>query len=291
MDPVTELEVVGSGDIAAALDAARENVTVLTGDTPAALPVARRNDVAVEILDYEKFLPEPVRARGTVRVFTAEGFTAAYQHRTVDDARYGAVIYADPDQCRLVAVIDDDYGAHPGWREHRVQLDLKTTDEWTLWHNGQGYGTQEAFAEVVEAGEKEIVDPSATTMLDIAQTFHATVGAKVKRANRLSDGRTQFVYDEDIEASAGAAGELTIPGTFTIRVRPFLGSEPVEVECRLRYRVERGGAFKIGYQMDRPDEVKRESFARDVLDQVRVALPDAIVIEGVPAGPTPAGRG
>lgn len=280
-----------NSDVAAALWAAGDRAQIIAHEAgPSVLVTACRDDVTVRHDDLERYFPEPARARGTVKVFTAEGFCTAYQHRTVDDARYGAVVYADPDTCRLIAVLDDDYGAHPGWREHRVQLDLKPTDEWKLWESHQGYRTQEDFAEVIEAGENEIVEPSATTMLDIAQTFHATMGAKIKRANRLSDGRTQFVYDEDIEATAGVGGETTIPATFTIRVRPFLGAEPVQVECRLRYRVERGGAFKIGYQMDRPDEVKRESFARDVLDQIRVTLPDATLIEGVPADATEPGR-
>lgn len=289
-------ELADASGVQAALDAAVPHVEVV--ETPAAghsvVVVAYRNDRTVAQLDLERYLTGPTRARGTLQVFTADGFVTAYRQRTFEDDPDGnpgpTVSYADPDRCRLVAVLNDDHPGSPGWRDHRIELTLKPTPEWELWSGGQGLGSQEHFAEVIEAGEKEIVDPSPTVMLDIAQTFHASMGAKIKRANRLRDGRTQFVYDEDIEASAGAAGELTIPDKFTIRVRPFYGAQPVDVECRLRYRVDRGGAFVIGYTMDRADEVRRESFATDVLGQVREAIPNATIVEGVPGEPTQAGR-
>jgi len=41
---------------------------------------------------------------------------------------------------------------------------------------------------------------------------------------------------------------------------------------------------------EQPDEVKRESFADDVLGHVREQLPDATLVEGVPAEPTSPGR-
>lgn len=277
------------GDVAVALDAARDNVTVLVGDIPHGGAYAIRDDVSVQINDYERYQPEPVRARGTVKALTADGFIAAYTHRTVNDARHGAVIYANPDACALVAVLDDDHGTHPGWRNHRINLTLQHTPEWLHWTGHQGLHSQAYFAEAIEEGQDEIVGtPNATVMLEIAQKFEASVGGKFRQEGRLDDGSVKFSYEETVDAKVGE-GLIPVPKSFLVRVRPFWGAVPRDVEARVRYTC-RGGELKIGYVLHRPDDVKRDAFATDVLGHVREELPDVVVVEGVPADPTPAGR-
>lgn len=276
-----------TGDVAAALAAAEEHAQVLPDvEDGNLLIVARRTDRAIDTLDLERFLPAPTRPRGTVQALTAQGFVDAFTHRTVDETP--AVVYADVDAVRLVAVLNDDEADRPGWRDHRITYEPLLTPEWRHWAGHQGLGSQERFAQALEDGETEIRKPSATKMLELAQTFHASVGAKFKQAGRLRDGRTQLVYEEEIEATAGD-GMAEIPDTFTIEVRPFYGAKPVEVVCRLRYRLERG-QLVIGYTIQRPDEIVRTSFETDVVGRVRDQLKGSPVIEASPADALQAGR-
>lgn len=267
------------GDIAAALDAARDNTEIIDPglDIAGVAVVARRQDVDVEVVDLTKHLAAPHRSKGTTKALTAEGFIAGIT-RLVDT---DAIVYADIDTCTLVAILNDDEPEGAGWRDHRVTYTPQPTPEWLLWTSNQGLHDQAKFARIIEDGEVDIRNPSATVMLDMAQTFNASSTAKFKQAGRLKDGRTQLVYEEEIDASAGE-GMVSIPDVFTVEVRPFYGALPRTVECRLRFRLDRG-ELKIGYTISRPDEIRRESFLGDVIGAVTTA--GLTVLDAIPADP------
>lgn len=277
--------------VASALAAAEEHALVLDHQADGHLiVVAHPTDRQIQKLDLEQYLPAPTRQRGTIRALTAEGFVDAFAHRARGADDSVAAVYADIDNVKLVAVLNDDEAGATGWGDHRITYQPQHTPEWNHWVKRQGLHPQDKFAEALEGGELEIRNPSATVMLDLAQTFHASTTAKFKQAGRLKDGRTQLVYEEEIEAKAGEGeGIVDIPDSFTIEVRPFYGAEPVEVRCRLRYRLERG-TLAIGYTIIRPDEIVRDSFVADVVGHVREALAGFPVVEAIPADPITPGR-
>lgn len=233
--------------------------------------------------DEERDLARPRRPEGSVTVYDAESFVAAVTRRHLDGPE--PVIYADEDRLALVAVLNDDEADLAAWRDYRVELGLRPTPEWLHWTKLDGkLVEQEAFAEHVEDGVNELREPAAGVMLDIAQTIHGTVNATMKAARRLIDGRVQFAYEEEGTAGAGTSGELTIPDTLLLVLRPFVGGPAYEMSARFRYRLGRG-AVTLGYKLDRPHEVKRAAYL-DVRAAVAADLPNA----GVIAGPAPAER-
>lgn len=278
-------DTMGCGDVAAALDAARPNVTDLLGGTnvDGLGAIARRDDVTTEIVDLEQYLKAPRRQQGTVKALTGEGFITAFRQRVAGDDSTPAAVYADIDSCTLTAVLNDDEGQDAGWRDFRITYAPQATPEWTHWIGEQGLVEQDKFAATLEGGETEIRNPTATVMLELAETFHASSSAKFKQAGRRRDGRIQLAYEEEIEAQAGE-GMVDIPEVFTIEVRPFYGADPVTVECKLRFRLDRGD-LKIGYTIHRPDEIRRQSFIDDVVAQVTEALAGFPVLDAVPAAP------
>lgn len=286
-DPQPLDVLVAGGDIATALDAAQPHAQVLVEHDH--VIAAHRSDRTITTLDLERFDAKPRRQRGTVKALTADGFVAAFKQRTHDpDGEGPAVIYADLDKINLVAVLNDDYIDRAGWRDHRITYEPQHTPEWLHWTGNTGLDTQERFARTLELGETEIVTPSATVMLELAETFHASTSAKFKKAGRRTDGRVQLVYEEEIEATAGE-GMVEIPDSFTIRLTPFYGAKQVDVTCKLRYRLDRGD-LRIGYEIHRPEEIVRASFVTDVIESVARRLDGFAVVEGVPAPPLTAGR-
>lgn len=267
-----------TSDVAAALDAADELVQTAEV-TPGLHVIATRSTAASKTIHTERFAQYPERSRGTVKAVTQDGFVRALGLVVSDRA----VVYANPDTCQLVAVVNDDRAGDAGWRDHRIELDLRPTPEWDLWTKHQGLGSQEKFANVIEEGQAEIVDPSPTVMLDLAQTFAATTAAKFRQAGRLQDGRQQFVYEEEIDAKAGESGSLAIPAEFLLGLRPFFGADRYEVLARLRYRLSRG-ELQIGYQLHRPEDVKRKAF--DELVTAVESRTDLPLVHGIPAAPT-----
>lgn len=243
-----------------------------------------RDDRQISTVDLERYQDGPVRHRGALKALTADGFIELFGRR----ATVESTVYADVDRTELVAVLNDDTDIAAGWRDFRLTFKPQLTPAWQHWVSHQGLRPQAEFAKAIEDGETEISNPSPTAMLDLAQQFQASTTAKFKRAGRLRDGRTQLTYEEEIEATAGE-GLVEIPESFTIWVAPFYGAEPVDVACRLRYRIDRGD-LTIGYTIHRPDEIVRRSFANDVLRTVEDSLPDHLVVAAVPAGPVTAGR-
>lgn len=269
--------------------------------------------------DNERYLDNPRRAVGEIKVRSARGFIDAVKQRwphgpvpdgesvagfrerqqealtatveKVGEAGVAAVplllgpppvsLYADDSKQTLVAILNDDLGSTAGWRDHRVALDVTKTPEWEHWTKGQGLKSQEAFAEVIENGQLEITDPPPAVMLRIAETFEATVGVTFKKGAQIRDGAQTYVYEESIDASAGG-GTIAIPEGFTITVAPFLGGPRYVVKARLKTRLA-SGKFTIGYTLERPEETERSAF-KDIATDVAAAL-SLTAVEGVAPPP------
>lgn len=215
----------------------------------------------VEVLDLDGQMPAPFRTSGIYRPATVDALIAHVErHRDPDHT----TIWVHPTSGQVIAVFNDASAeGETGWRDHRSQLDLHRTPEWMFWIAKDGkLMSQLEFAEHMEDGVKEIVEPAAADMLELAQSFHATQSGSFRSAHRLQDGTVQVQYDETIDAVAGRSQEIPIPQTFTLAVSPFLGEDPYRVTARLRYRLN-GGKLTLGYRLERPDEV-----IRDALDKV-----------------------
>lgn len=255
-----------NSEVAAALDAARENVDLHTISDSLAI-YAHRGDMALREIDLEQYQPRPTRQKGTLAVHSAEGFQVAIDQRDLAEERNAPAIYVDRPNRILSCVLDDVSAEGTAWRGHRIEFRPVMTDEWLRWKGNQGLTDQERFADIIEVGEAELHDPAPGVMLDLAQTFAANVSVRARSASRIRDGQVQFAWEEDIEATAGSDGTASIPSEFVIKVRPFYGSAPVEVRCRLRFRL-RDGKLQLGYQLVRPEDVERAAFDTVVAEAV-----------------------
>lgn len=216
--------------------------------------------------EQEARQPHPPRRKGTVTAYDADSFARLVNDLGPRDGH--SRIYADPDDLRFVAVLNDHEGdgLRPGWGDHRVHLAIQRTPSWKAWRDHAGLGAQEEFAEHLEDHRADIADPPAADMLELAQTFQATIGAKFSGGARLHNGERHASYVEEVQGSAGRSGQVPIPETMTLRLVPFEGADPVEVEARIRFRI-RDGRLAIGYVLHRADEIERAAF-----DQVRASI-------------------
>lgn len=257
----------GASDAAAIIEVAQAATDPRELDAAKLYGVVLPQGASVQTLDLEKFLPAPRLKKGKVEVSTVDSFEA-YALEHVGD---GTTVWVHPTSGAIIAVLND-HGKAPGdaaWGDHRAELKLIHTPEWLRWLSLDGQLVdQERFAEHVEDGLVEIVNPDGAELLEIAQTFHATTTAIFRSSKRLSSGAIELTYNEDIEATAGRGEDLEIPATIDLLLRPFIGEEPVELTARLRFRI-RDQKLAIGYKLDRPEDV-----IRDVLDRIAGRLAD-----------------
>jgi uncharacterized protein YfdQ (DUF2303 family) len=239
----------------------------------------------VEIIDLEDHLEDhrerPRRKTGIVTVHDATSFIAYHAKHALSETE----IYADVVRAQLVAVVNAHTAAGDeglaGWGDHRLRLDLRTTPEWQAWTaHDRKLLDQVTFAEHVEDRIPDFVNPTGADMLELAQSFSANRSVRFESSRRIKNGETQLVYKEETEAAAGKRGDMAIPDTFELGLTPFEGSPAYKVTARLRYRIGEG-VLRIGYILDRPEEVQRSAFL-DIVNQVQEHV-DRTVFRGVPS--------
>lgn len=228
------------------------------------------------VIDLERYGDAPRRITGIVVVADTESFLRYFdRHGNAD-----TFIYSNVEQGQLTAAFNDDQAGKPGWRDHIVVLRLTPTAEWRHWSGSSGVLMgQQAFAEHIENGQREIVDPSAAAMLELAQCFEATSKAEFKSSRRIGNGERTLSYAETVDARAGKNGEIVIPDEFKLGIAPWRGVDRYEVTARFRYRID-NGTLKLAYHLDRPDEVLESAFGQ-IAEEIRQHT-GASILAGVP---------
>lgn len=281
----------------------RTSVLDLPVEVPALVAVDVHDDRSVKLSDLERLLPEPRRPRGTVTVLGEASFVHAVN-------RWGwherTAVYVDTGTLTMVAILNDahpanetatevaagEYGVPAGWRDHRVNYVAPLSEAVKPWADLSGeFAGQQDFAEFIEANMGAVADPSGRDLYEIVTTLEGTVGASWKHHHRDTDGSRVFHYAEDTTASAGQAGELAIPPTFTLAVPGFEGGDPRAIEAKLRYRIGAGG-IALGFVLTGFDEIVRDEF-QAVIERVHDGLDDEacgeVLLAKAPAeqAPTP----
>lgn len=225
------------------------------------------NGARVVDLTGHPSLPEPSRRTGTSYVDDVASFGWLFgrsQHAERTE------VYASRERCNLTAV----FNAHSagadgvaGYGDHRLVLQLQHTESWADWYRISGKPCdQKGFAEFIEDHLDDINEPAAAAMLEIVQTLQGTLKVQWQSATVLRDGTRKLAYVESMDATAGGAGELKIPGQIKLGLRVFEGtSDRYEVTGRFRYEM-RNGQLSMTVKLDH-------------LDRTRDAALDAVVIE------------
>jgi uncharacterized protein YfdQ (DUF2303 family) len=214
--------------------------------------------------------------RAVVKVDDAASFLN-YVNRYKDG---DSVVFANLTGRSFEAVIDYHGVATPRWGKHRATFACATTSAWNTWAAANKKAmSQVEFAQFVEENIPNIAQPAGADLLEMCLTLEAKKDATFRSSARLTDGRTQFRYEEEIEGKAGATnGNVAIPSLFVLAIEPFQGVGQKAIEARFRYRISEG-VLKLWFELVRPDDVLKAAFDGIVAD-IRTALGETPVIAG-----------
>jgi uncharacterized protein YfdQ (DUF2303 family) len=198
----------------------------------------------VELRSLEELHDRPRRARGKVKCHTPEALL------TMID-RYGAadtVIYASRGSSTVTAVFDDHLPrpqeevlpSLAGWRQHRAVWTMERSPAWLAWRDIVGKKMPQAFfVDFLEDRRGDVKHPEHAELLEIVRDLQGTKEAAFRSAVDLRTGGFKLAYDETIEARAsGRVGEMVLPDRIWLAIELYRGGAVVELECRLRFRVE-----------------------------------------------------
>lgn len=268
-------------DAQAVIDAATRAAAPTPLDEETRFHVVTSPDGTVKVIDLkehrEHHRDEPRRKTGTYYCDDAASFLA-YLAKHGDS---GTEVWADTAKVTVTGVLNAHHLDDPRFEDHRVLYAARPTDAWQAWLRLDGkLLDQSTLAEHIEDRALDIIDPSAADMLELAQTFTATIGVNFESSKRLSSGERQLEYREQVDAKAGKAGRLDIPEKFILAVQPYEGSEKYRVTARLRYRIT-DGVLRIGYRIERPEDIGRDAFS-GVVNEIQTQLADTDTGPGLP---------
>jgi uncharacterized protein YfdQ (DUF2303 family) len=219
--------------------------------------------------DLEKSLLQPIRKRGNVTMNDAVSFVEYFNLHQAESQIYGQV-----DPPKFVAVLNDNRKDGPGWGDHRVTYSCPLSKEWKVWKGFAGTPRDQiAFSEFMETNTPDIVssapdEPSGATMLEVATSFKAQKKVNFASGQRLDNGQVDFIFQEEIQGSAGAKGSIKVPERFYIGIPVFEGGAPYRIECKLRYRLK-DGSLTMWFDMVRDHKVLEAAFM-DIWQEIEV---------------------
>lgn len=203
----------------------------------------------------EQYADHPRTIKGKPTVYTHESFREYVERHRTNEIE----VWSD-DSSGTVTAVFDSHTDVAGRGDHRLTLTLRQTFGWNVWAGQSGQMMPQAtFAEFIEDNVENIVNPSSADMLELAQSFQAATDVQFESSKFLDSGHRQLVYKETVEAKAGKRGQLDIPNTFELALQPFVGLDTYRVRARFRYRIAEGD-LRLGYKLDRPDDVLRTAF-------------------------------
>lgn len=251
---------------------------------------ALRDDYHPHIVDLGDYFPTPRRRQGKVQLQDTASFVDYARRFDFDGPTAEStsnptmpVVYVNRRNGPTAELIIDDHSEnHPGWREHRATLAWQYTPEWKRWKaHDRKMMSQVEFAEMIEDGLDDILEPDGGELLEIAQTIKGTMTANIKSGRYLQDGTIKAVWDEELDVTGGREADLVIPGHFVLLIRVLEEGTPIQIRARLRYAF-RERKLQLGYFLDRPLDREYSAINAEV-DLIRAGVsPTTLVVLGHP---------
>lgn len=256
--PTPVPEAIGPSTAALVNDLASAKAVVQRVESAAFLilpPGYKHVDITRELEKAQAF---PTRKRGTVTLDRIEDLV---EFAKTQDGDNTGLAYADVDERTITFVFNDNKGFAAGFRDHRAMFKAELTPEAMRWlAKDKTVMTQTEFAEFLEDNIADIAGGEATNLLTVATTIAAATGINFSSAKRLQDGQVQLVYNETINATAGADGKMQVPQKFTLGLRLFKGDKQgYALVARLKYRLG-NGSVRFWYELERPERALEAAF-------------------------------
>lgn len=204
------------------------------------------------VMLLERTMSAPNRKRGTVTLNDEASFLAVVKENQSTGTRLFHVVRPSPS---FTAIFNFGH-TEPGWRDHRAHYALPMSPEWLVWTQGDGprhARNQVDMVRFFETNMENVVEPDGASMLEICRTLEAKKSVEFVSSTRLTDGSTEFTYNEEVKGSA-QKGTVQIPEMFTIGIQVVEGGESFAIKARFRYRID-GSKLTMWYELVNPHKV------------------------------------
>lgn len=211
-------------------------------------------------IDPESF-PNPVRVTGERRVSDLDSFLAELNRRPLpaEGTLWGQALAG-----RLTAVYNDhdgDVTKAAGWRDDKLVLALTPDEDWKAWHAMSGtYYSQNEFGDRVEELLHTVLNPDQAELLEVIDSIRASTSGEFESRIERANGGQKLTYKQEHSVTAGRAGQLEVPQTITLELRPWENHpQTYHVEAYFRTRVNAGN-LGIAIKLKPTRQIVREAW-------------------------------
>ncbi|AMS02449.1 hypothetical protein SEA_ZIRINKA_50 [Gordonia phage Zirinka] len=225
----------------------------------------------VETVDLREFIPGVTASAeaGTRLVTDVPSFLAELVRYSIDPQF--STLWGDETKGRVEAIYNDHANDGAGLRDNRLRLELRADQDWTAWHQLSGqYLRQEEFGDRVEELLHTVVEPAQADLMEVIDSIRATSKGSFESKISRADGGQQLEYKEDVSTTAGKSGQLEVPKTVTLAIRPWEGLDTYKVEGWFRLRVQ-NGQLSLAIKLKPTRSILRAAWA-DVITQIEQHL-------------------
>lgn len=217
----------------------------------------------------------PRRPTGTMQLGDLSSFIGWVQ-RFAPDHPQATIRIADHsdrvgDALGSVRAVFNDHapGGDPGWADFGATWLMTLAPTFKAWREKNGQPMkQAAFAAFLEHNIADIPGEDGAKLLAVALSMQAKNAISAKSAVRLDNGEVQFLYAENINASAGPDGKLAIPGTFKVQLQVLKGGAGYTLTARLRYRIGGEPGLMLWYEFERLENLY-EAVMQEVVEKLK----------------------
>ena len=191
---------------------------------------------------YQVHALKPLRTRndGTVArptIVDPESFIAYLNKYKKDDS----TVFASLDSNKVSCVIDYHKADGFDYCDHVVTFPVPFSEQYSRWRGADGKAmTQTAFARFLEENRRDIFEPAAADVLELASDLSIKRSVNFQSAQREQSGEVNFAYKVEDDAGSKKGGNIKVPESFTIKVPIFYNTMPINLQLLLRYRMEEG---------------------------------------------------
>lgn len=234
-----------------------------------------------ELKTFPELRESPPHVNASVTVTSAAAFLAYFNRFANPDS----TILVDIEKAKIHGVIDyhiqEDDIVLPQHGKHTVTYPCPLTPEAKKWFDNHKVAMNQAdFAQFIEDGLLEIIEPSGSEMLEIASTLQAKNAVNFRSGVRLDNGQAQMTYEENIQGSAGVSGQLNIPQKIAIALRIFRGDDVAyRIEANFRYRIKEG-KLSMWYELIR-QHTAREDAVKQIIETIKNGMKQGHIIEAI----------
>jgi uncharacterized protein YfdQ (DUF2303 family) len=241
-----------SSDAAACIEAGKELNAVQFSNAPNGIPLIALKD-GWKVEQHPELVTLPPRHSGTLTLADIDSFCRYFKKYKDDDSII--LVDSDPEGKRgatFVGILNYHSVDGPDHGDFRVQYTAKLSVEWTKWMSMNAVAMRhEQFLEHLDNVKGLIKEPDSAGLLELIGNLEGKVNARFDNAKNLHNGSMKLSYSEDVQLTAGSAGErkseMVVPEMIVAGLPVFEFGTPYRVECKLRYRVQ-NRALTFGYE-------------------------------------------